>query len=256
MHNDLDLVTIEAPDFNGTRRFVQPRIVLANSPVFQAFFDSEHYLRGVLFTITLAKELAPCVGIALQVLHEMGNFRLDDLQDLLSQYDHRHLVVITTRLHYLAVHLQVGILQNIARDLLIDMQHTLTAIDCVVIASIVYKDGEVPDDSLRLWVLDAIQQHMTELILDDNWKAVVHTSSPILAADLYNIIANDYTITRREAHPAIDVSTSDSIAVSPHVEETAEKAAKVLGMGQPSGGADPEVSPVKERRGLRAFFKK
>ena len=164
--------------------FKTQRAILAESPVFEAFFASDHYLPGAGFIITLRNQSAACIEVALRVLTRMDLYNIDDLKRFVGQYYHHDQVVFLTRLSCLAVHLQVELLEDLANSLLAEIEHLITAEDTTTMASIIYNDGARPDNFLRAFVLAAIKQHMGELVGDGEWEAVVRESGPALAADL------------------------------------------------------------------------
>ena len=163
------------PDGTG-RAYTERRRILNKSPTLAKFFDSEHYLPGCEFQLTLIHDCSSSFYIMQQYLQDDSEFTQASLRNLLRMrslptVDVLHILV---RTYAFAKRLELPDLMHIIYNSLIYEGKYVKAWETIVLARMVFAKGsKCGEGLLKDWVLSKVYQHVNTLRKDEHWLNLI-----------------------------------------------------------------------------------
>lgn len=183
--NDESIAVIVGSDPFSPRWTVQ-RSVLTRSLTFAAFFVSQHYFPTANYVLYIRDEESYVVGVALRYLAELTHFVPPSMAELSTGAQVHNII----SLYFVAKRLQLPDLEDIAYSMLKQHEGDMRGEVIADLASVIYKKPAMEADCrVRGFLQCQVQQNLRGLLNCNEWRSVMRTASPELAADLFEFIS-------------------------------------------------------------------
>ena len=212
-HPDEEL-TIRCHDGAKTRDFIITRSNLARSPVFQKFFQSDHFAPHCDLLIAFRLDPAAVFDIVKHYL-EQGPELFDTT--ILNVYVHTRYrtmdqIILLVRLCRMAHNMGLWCLHNMAYNLLVNSNRLIDASILPILAKLIFATGANYHQSVRAWCLSHARHHFLQLKDSKDWARSLLLTGGSLRAEWQIMTAQ-----HAEEVAALEAVPDDGEHESPYV---------------------------------------
>ena len=197
-----------------SRTFIVQRSALMRSPALAEFFESLDYLPGCKMSLHFMNDPGACFDVVKTYL-ESGPERypmqrLKIYINRLTKGADRFMVLI--RLHKFAIKLKLIYLENLAFEVIHELEWEMDAAFCPKIAELVFAQESSYDDIIKIWLLKHIGHFYKKLSRSITWTALVPVLDPELGHHWFTMNICQVQVLSMIAEEATDEAVSDALA--------------------------------------------